>query len=203
MFLPQGFEDLEAITIIDVFGWTHIRSHLTSIHLKTCAFHSHVVGKFGTTIKVDYTITENILDYRSFDTYRAFVLPGGFHDAGFDEAYSAAIHQIATRIYGNNGVIATMCVGISPIADAGLLHGKKATTYSLNREHDNVARLEAGGASYTGQQIEEDDSIISSSGPASALEVALLVVEKLTGKANTDEIKTLMTYSPCRDAVEA
>ncbi len=96
-----------------------------------------------------------------------------------------------------------MCVGISPIADAGLLHGKKATTYSLSRDYDNVARLEAGGASYTGQQIEEDDNIISSSGPASSLDVAMLVVEKLTGKANTDEIKTLMTYSPCRDAVGA
>ena len=65
MFLPQGFEDLEAISIIDVFGWTHIRSHLTPIHLKTCAFRSHVVGKFGTTIKVDYTINEKTLDYRS------------------------------------------------------------------------------------------------------------------------------------------
>lgn len=194
MFLSQGFEDLEAVTVIDVLGWTHVRAHMTPIHLSTCAFHDQVTGKFGTSIKADYSINKSIIDYSAYDAYSAFILPGGFHDAGFDEAYSDVIQNIAARIYGNHGIIATMCVGISPIADAGLLHGKKATTYNLSRYHNNVARLKDGGAVYTGQQVEEDDNIISCAGPASSLDVALLLVKKLTGKENADEIKKLMIY---------
>ena len=191
MFLSQGFEDLEAVTIIDVLGWTHVRDHLTSIDLTTCAFHDQVTGKFGTSIEVDYNISKKPID---LDMYQAFILPGGFHDAGFDEAYSEDIHKIAAQIHGNKGIIVTLCVGVSPIADADLLHGRKATTYNLSRYHDNVGRLKAGGAVYTGQQIEMDDNIISCAGPASSLEVALLLVEKLTGKENTNKVKRLMIY---------
>ena len=191
MFLSQGFEDLEAVTIIDVLGWTHVRENLTPISLTTCGFHNQVTGKFGTCITVDHNIKTQQLDYKAFD---AFVLPGGFHDSGFDEAYCEEIHAIAQEIHAHSGVIVTMCVGISPVADAGLLIGKKATTYNVSRFHDNVARLEADGAQYTGQLIEEDDNIISCAGPASSLEVALLLLEKLTGEKNAAAVKQLMIY---------
>ena len=191
MFLSQGFEDLEAVTIIDVIGWTKVREHLTPIELKTCAFHNVVMGKFGIEIHVDYNLKKHAL---SLDEFDAFVLPGGFHSSGFDEAYSADIHKIAKTIYNNGGILATMCVGVLPIADAGLLHGKKATTYHLSRFHNNVERLKAGNAIYTGKKVEMDANIISCAGPASALEVAYQLVELLTNKANTDEVKKLMRY---------
>lgn len=108
MFLSQGFEDLEATTIIDVIGWTKVREHLTPIELKTCAFHDVVVGTFGIEIHVDYNIRKHSL---SLDEFDAFVLPGGFHSAGFDEAYSAEIYKIATTIYHNGGILVTMCSG--------------------------------------------------------------------------------------------
>ena len=47
MFLSQGVEDLEAVTIIDVLGWTKVRDNLTSVNLQTCAFHDTIKGKFG------------------------------------------------------------------------------------------------------------------------------------------------------------
>ncbi len=191
MFLSRGFEDLEAVTIIDVLGWTRVRENLTPVSLTTCGFHDQVTGKFGTSVAVDHNIRTKKLDYGAFD---AFVLPGGFHDSGFDEAYSEEIHAMARKIHAGSGIIATMCVGVSPVADAGLLDGKKATTYNRSRFHDNVARLEAGGAQYTGQLVEEDDNIISCAGPASSLEVALLLVEKLTGPKNAAAVKRLMIY---------
>ena len=189
MFLSQGFEDLEAITIIDVLGWTQVREDLVPVHLTTCGFHDEVTGKFGTAITVDRNLKKQALELSG---YKAFVLPGGFHHAGFDEAYCQEVHDLAAGIYARKGIIATMCVGISPIADAGLLRGKKATTYHLSRFHDNVARLEAGGAHYTGHRVECDDNIISCAGPASSLAVAYCLVEKLTGKDNADAVKKLM-----------
>jgi 4-methyl-5(b-hydroxyethyl)-thiazole monophosphate biosynthesis len=191
MFLGQGFEDLEAITIIDVLGWTRVRKNLTPILLKTCAFHDEVVGKFGLKIRVDFNISKQSVKMDKFD---AFVLPGGFHNAGFDEVNSKEVHKIAKVIYNNGGIIATMCVGILPIADAGLLKNKKATTYYLSRFHKNKSKLKKGGARYTGNKLEMDSNIISCAGPASSLEVAYLLVETLTGKKNVEDVKKWMIY---------
>ncbi len=116
------------------------------------------------------------------------------HNAGFDEAYSEHLHKIAQIIHDKGGIIATMCVGVLPVADAGLLVNKKATTYHLSRFHDNVGRLQEGKAIYTEQKVEIDNCIISCAGPASSMEVAYLLLEKLTRKSNTDKIKKLMIY---------
>jgi len=191
MFLSQGFEDLEAVTIIDAIGWATTREHLIPLELRTCALHDEVVGKFGTRIKVDFNVREQTIPLEEFS---AFVLPGGFHDSGFDEAYCEEVCRMASRIHAHDGVVATMCVGVLPIADAGLLAGKKATTYPLSRFHDNVSRLKEGKAEYTARKVEMDSNIISCAGPASSLEVAFRLIEVLTGKANADEVKRLMIY---------
>lgn len=191
MFLAQGFEDLEAVTVMDVIGWTTVREHLIPLELQTCAFHDEVAGKFGTRISVDFNLRKRTLP---LNDYSAFVLPGGFHDSGFDEAYSETVHQIASAIHAKHGIVATMCVGILPIADAGLLENKRATTYPLSRFHDNVSRLRAGKAIYTSGKVEMDSNIISSNGPASSLDVAYRLIEELTGKENADEVKRLMMY---------
>ena len=191
MFLTQGFEDLEAVTIIDAIGWTRVREHLIPLDLRTCAFHDEVVGKFGTRIKVDFNVRQQTI---SLEEFSAFVLAGGFHDSGFDEAYCEEVYRIASWIHAHDGVVATMCVGVIPIADAGLLTGKKATTYPLSRFHDNVSRLKEGKAEYTARKVEMDSNIISCAGPASSLEVAFRLIEMLTSKANADEVKRLMIY---------
>ena len=191
MFLSRGFEDLEAAAIIDVLGWTRVRDHLAPIGVRTCAFHDEVAGKFGMRIPVDHNLRRETPDPLEF---AAFVLPGGFHDAGFDEAYAADLHSLACRIHANGGAIATMCVGVLPIADAGLLRGRRATTYSLSRFHDNVGRLERAGAIYTGRRTETDSRIISCAGPASSVEVALELVRLLTGDENASEVRRLMMF---------
>ena len=61
---------------------------------------------------------------------------------GFDEVYDTRIHELARKVHRNGGYIATMCVGVLPIADAGLLKGKRATTYPYSQYHDNITRLE-------------------------------------------------------------
>jgi 4-methyl-5(b-hydroxyethyl)-thiazole monophosphate biosynthesis len=126
--------------------------------------------------------------------YQALVLPGGFHSHGFDEAYAESIHHLAREIHQNGGYIATMCVGILPIADAGLLQGKKATTYPHSRFHDNMGRLKAGGAEVTDSHVVLDDRIISCDGPGSSLEVAFLLMESLLGAEMTREVRRFIIY---------
>ena len=162
LFLAQGFEDLEAVSAIDIFGWTQYREHMPSVRVLTSGFHETVTGRFGLKISPDVDFN----DLQASD-FQAMVLPGGFHSHGFDEAYDPRIHGLARSIHQRGGFIATMCVGILPIADAGLLEGREATTYPHSRFHDNFERLRAGGASVRDENVVMDNRIISCRGPGS------------------------------------
>src|SRR3989339_1897554 len=155
LFLAQGFEDLEAVSTIDIFGWTQYRELIPAAKVFTTGFHPTVTGRYGLKISPD-------IEFKDIHplAFQALVLPGGFHSHGFDEAYDPRIHELARSIHKNNGFIATMCVGVLPIADAGLLKGKKATTYPYSRRHDNLGRLKANGAIVQDKNVVLDNRII-------------------------------------------
>lgn len=189
LFLAQGFEDLEAITILDVFGWTHYREHLPRVTVTTAGFRKTVRSRLGLRVQPDLLFPQI-----NPSNYRALVLPGGFHSHGYDEAYDQRIHQIAREIHQYGGYVATMCVGILPIAEAGLVRGKEATTYPHSRNHDNIKRLKACGAQVVHRHVVMDDRIISCDGPGSSLEVAFLLMECLIGTQMTQEVRHYMIY---------
>ena len=189
LFLCQGFEDLEAIAVLDVFAWTGYRDNLKKATVTTAGFHERVTSRCGLALRPDILYPD--LDPGRF---QALVMPGGFHAQGFEEAYDPRIHRLAREIHQNEGIIATMCVGILPIADAGLLQGVAATTYPHSRHHDNIARLKAGGARVVDRPVVMDNRIISCSGPGSSLAVAFLLMESLLGPETTQQVKHFMIY---------
>ena len=194
LFLAQGFEDLEAATVLDVFGWTHYREEIKKSRVVTAAFHEIVKGRFGMEVRPD--ILHHQIDPGA---YHALVIPGGFHSHGYDEAYDPRIHRLAREIHGNGGYIATMCVGILPVADAGLLRAKKATTYPYSRNHDNVGRLKASGATAVDGPVVMDNRIISCSGPGTSLEAAFLLMELLMGPETVRNVRHYMVFREMPD----
>jgi 4-methyl-5(b-hydroxyethyl)-thiazole monophosphate biosynthesis len=189
LFLAQGFEDLEAIAVLDVFAWTRYREHIPKAAVTTTGFQEMVTSRCGLPYKSDIMFQDI-----NPEDYQALVLPGGFHSQGFDEAYDARIHELARKVHLKGGYIATMCVGILPIADAGLLIGKRATTYPYSQNHNNLARLKTNGAIVVDEPVVMDDRIISCGGPGSALEVSFLLMECLMGSKTTQEVRKFMMY---------
>ena len=186
LFLANGFEDLEAIAIRDVFGWTH---YIKKASVLTTGFHPVIKSRFGLKVEPDLAFSEvNPKDYQ------ALVLPGGFYSYGFDEVFDKKIYRLANDIYHKGGYIATMCVGILPIAEAGLLKGKQAITYPYSRNHDNIDRLKKNGAIVVNSPVVIDDRIISCSGPGSAVDVAFLLMEHLLGSKTAQEVRKYMIY---------
>ncbi len=183
LFLAEGFEDLEAVAILDVCGWTEYRDHIPRVRVVTTGFHREIHGRFGLVIRPDLPFA-NV----KVANYAAFALPGGFRDHGFNEVYDPRIYELARAVHTQGGTIATMCVGILPIAEAGMLKGKRATSYPLSR-HDNLARLHELGAIVVNEPIVVDDRIISCAGPAQALDVALLLLESVAGHEAQAEVR--------------
>ncbi len=81
LFLAQGFEDLEAIAVLDVLSWTQYREDIPKASVTTAGFHEVVRSRFGVEIRPDLLYSE--IDPGS---YHSLVLPGGFHNHGYDDA---------------------------------------------------------------------------------------------------------------------
>jgi protein deglycase len=187
LFLGEGFEDLEAVSVLSVCGWTEYRSHLPKFRVVTAGLRHEVRGRFGLRIFSDLLLHE--VDPRD---YAAMAVPGGFHSHGYDEAYCQRLGDLAKAIHAQGGTIATMCVGVLPVAEAGLLHGEKATIYAFSRRHDNLGRLRELGCIPTPGPIEVSNRIISCSGPAQSIEVAMLLLKNLVGANAAREVSMLM-----------
>ena len=107
LFLAEGFEDLEAVSILDIMGWTEYREWVPTIEVVTTGFRPKVNSRFGLTHQIDLPFG----DIKSED-YSALVIPGGFHSHGFDEAYDERLRELSRSIHAQQAWIATFCVAL-------------------------------------------------------------------------------------------
>jgi 4-methyl-5(b-hydroxyethyl)-thiazole monophosphate biosynthesis len=189
LFAPQGFEDIELAAFSDILGWTRVLKEVTPIDLVITAFKKNICSKHNLTIKAHQLIK----DIAPLD-YQALIIPGGFNDAGYTEVYNKKVLDLIRRIYKNEGIIATMCVGSLAVARSGILKGKKATTYSASKRYDNLAILRDCGAIPVKERIVVTDRIITNRGPDTAIDVAFKLLEMLNGKRDMIKIKKAMMF---------
>lgn len=74
LFLAQGFEDLEAVTFLDVCGWTEYREHIPTVHVTTAGFHQEIRGRYGLILRQE-TAFHDVVPA----DYSPLALPGGLH----------------------------------------------------------------------------------------------------------------------------
>jgi 4-methyl-5(b-hydroxyethyl)-thiazole monophosphate biosynthesis len=189
LFAPQGFEDIELATFTDIIGWTRVLKEVKSVDLVITAFRRNVSSKHGLTIKA-----HKFLNEIKPGNYDALIIPGGFNDAGYTEVYKPKVLDLINNVYKSGGIIATMCVGSLAAAKAGVLKGKKATTYSASRRHDNLKLLEEYGAIPVKERIVVSGRIITNRGPDTAIEVAFKLLEMLNGKRDVGRVKKALMF---------
>ncbi len=188
LLLADGFEIFEASAFIDVIGWNLIEGD-QSTKLFSAGFMKEIKSSFDQKFIPDLLIDE--VNTEDFD---ALAIPGGFDEYGYyDEAYNIRFLNIIKSFNDQNKVIASICVGGLPIAKTGILDNKFATTYNQNPKR--IEQLIDMGALFTDKPIVVNDNIITSSNPATAHEVAFILLEKLTDKNNADKVKSLMGFS--------
>ena len=186
LLLANGFEILEASAFIDVMGW-NLEEGDKSTKLYSCGLRKQLNSAFDQQFTVDYIVKE--VDIDSFD---ALVVPGGFKKYGYyNDAYSEEFLNIIRGFYSQNKTIASVCVGALPIAKSGILKNKNATTYNQSEYRQT---LKNNGVVVSKQQIVIDDKLITSNGPSTAVEVAFILLERLTSSENTLHIKKLMGF---------
>ena len=183
VILGEGFEDAEATVLISALRWTEYRKHLTTVSVTLTGLRPRIVGRFGSIYETDISIEEV-----NPDDFDALVIPGGFKSRGFEELYDERVLSIV-RAFGTSGKpIATLCVGVFVLGEAGLLEGKRATVYELSANKDNLTCLAGYGAEPTHEQMSVDGNLISCTGPRAAERVARHLMEMLIGVDATSEV---------------
>ena len=121
-------------------------------------------------------------------------IPGGFPRYGY---FKAAKDQQIMELINNFAIekkpIAAVCTASLLLGAAGILHGKQATTY----QEENgrwLQQLAAYGAIVEDHSLCIDDNIITGSGPASAIPVALNLLKIITNDANANAIGQIMGF---------
>ena len=130
----------------------------------------------------------------NIDEYDALAIPGGDGNAGFyEDAYDERFLNLIREFDNSGKFIASICVGALPIGKSGILNNRKATTWDLN-EGARRKQLAEFGAIVEDKQLIVDSNVITSTGPATSLDVAFKLLEMLTTAENVNEIKRNMRF---------
>lgn len=188
LLLAGGFEAYEASVFTDVLDWNMVEGD-RSTKLVTCGLRRKLICTGRLTVMPELLTSE--VNVNEFD---ALAIPGGFESAGFyEDAYSDEFLSIIQKFNLAEKIIAAICVGALPLGKSGVLCGRQGTTYHLNNGR-RQQQLAAFGVQVVNQPLVVDGNIITSSSPATALDVAFKLLELLTTTENCRQIKHLMGF---------
>ncbi|MCF8357118.1 MAG: DJ-1/PfpI family protein [Prolixibacteraceae bacterium] len=188
LFLAQGFEEYEASVFTDVIGWSRVYGK-EPVDLVTTGLRPEIKCTWNFTVRPELEF-EKIMVH-DFD---ALAIAGGFEKAGFyEDAYDERLLNLIRKFDREGKIIAAICVSALPVGKSGVLKGRKATTYDL-LGGVRKKQLADFGAIVQDQRIVVDKNIITSTGPATALDVAFHLLEMLTDKENVAEVKKYMRF---------
>ncbi|MFH1705853.1 MAG: DJ-1/PfpI family protein [Patescibacteria group bacterium] len=158
---PENFRDEELFETQKVLEASGIKTEVASSKA------GKIKGSLGGIQEIEKTLLEvNLADYG------AVIFIGGIGaSVYFDDAIALAI---AEETFRQNKILAAICVAPSILANAGVLRGKKATSFSSRKDN-----LVDKGALFTGEPVTVDGKIVTASGPAAAQNFGWKVVELL------------------------
>ncbi len=124
-------------------------------------------GMLGALVTPDVLYTE--IDPADFDAV-IFVGGGGAREYFDDES----AHEIAKKTLAANRLLGAICIAPSILANAGLMHGKKAAVFGS--QQGNLAEK---GALLQKSDVVKDGDIVTAKGPESAQRFAKIIVDAL------------------------
>lgn len=174
--LADGCEELEAVTVIDLLRRAGIA--VTTAGLKP----GIVKASRGVQLVPDVT-----LDVALQDSYDMVVLPGGMPGATHlkdDPRIIGLLKQMAAA----GKYTAAICAAPMVLAEAGVLTGKRATSYPGFLDG-------LSGVAVSAEAVVQDGRVLTSRGPGTAMDFALALIEALAGRARRDEVEAGLVRS--------
>jgi 4-methyl-5(b-hydroxyethyl)-thiazole monophosphate biosynthesis len=162
VLLAPGFEEIEAVTIIDVLRRAEIDTRIVG----TVA--ARVEGSHAIAVEADLT-----LEQAAAQSWDIVVLPGGM-PGSTNLRDDPQVQALLRDQQGRGGRVAAICAAPIALSAAGVLTGRQATSYP------GFAN-QIACASYREEPVVVDGPVVTSRGVGTALLFALTLVRELCG----------------------
>ncbi|MCF6339188.1 MAG: DJ-1/PfpI family protein [Sulfurimonas sp.] len=178
--LAGGFEEIEAISIIDVLRRADIEVIVASLNSDNI-----VKGANNISVLTDIEIKDVVVDELDM-----IVLPGGV-EGTYALAEDINVQYILKKMDAEGKNIGAICAAPYALHKAGVLK-HNYTCYPSFEEHIRVDGFMGDKA-----KVVEDSNVITSRGPATAICFALTIVNKLKGKEAFKALQTGLLADFC------
>lgn len=174
VILADGFEEIEAVAVIDVLRRAEIKVVAAGIK------DGPITSARGLRVIPDASLdTVKALDFDML------VLPGGM--PGTDNlAKDELVKKMVLEMSEGGRYLAAICAAPYVLSEAGILSDKKVTSHPGFQQ-----KLKAAGVSAS-ERVVVDNKIITSQGAGTAVEFALQLVETLVGREKAAAISVAM-----------
>ena len=177
LFLAEGFEEVEALTVVD-----YLRRKDINVDTVSITEDNEVKGAHEIVVLADKTIN----DIKDIDDYDAVIIPGGLPGATNLRDNDKVI-DVVKKINENGKLTAAICAGPIVLERAGIIKDKKVTSYpGFEDDLKNGVYIE--------QNVVRDGSIITARGPALAVDFAIEIIKYLLGEEKSEELKKDILY---------
>ena len=180
IFLADGFEDIEGLTVVDLLRRAGIDIKTVSIKETTRIQTSH-----GITMLTDAIFAET--DFADADM---LVLPGGMPGTKYLAGYKPLI-DLLTDFNNKGKKIAAICAAPSVFSGLGFLKGRKATSYPSFME----VHLQRWRPVTSEDSVVVDGNITTSRGLGTAVDFALSLISQLENEEKAKEIAESVVYT--------
>ncbi len=172
--LADGFEEIEAISVVDVLRRVDIAVQTVSL-----ADSKTVRGAHDIWIAADLLFPE--ADYSKCEM---IVLPGGMPGTINLAKHEDLVKQL-NAFAGSGKWLAAICAAPSVLGGLSLVTGKRVTSYPGFEKHMT-------GAEYSEERVVRDGKLITSRGPGTAIEFSLELVKVLKNEQTAAAVRNAM-----------
>ena len=175
-FLAEGFEDVEALAVIDLLRRARVETDIVSITNSKEVLSSHKI-----IMHADKTFED-----ADFDKAELIFLPGG--GLGTENLYACDKLKEKILEFDKEGKkLSAICAAPSVFGRMGLLERKKATCYPGFEE-------KLLGATPTGERVVVDGNYITSKGMGTAIDLGLELIKIMVSEEKSVEIAKQVQY---------
>ena len=176
VFLADGFEEIEGLTVVDL-----LRRAGEEVETVSIMGRKQIEGSHKIKVEADALFEET-----DFTEGKMLVLPGGMPGTKYLGAYKPLTDMLCDWD-ANGKQLAAICAAPLVLGSIGILEGKRATCYPGFEKRMT-------GATYTQEQVTVDGNIITGKGPGASMAFGYAILGKFATEEAVAELKAQMMY---------